>query len=673
MESVSVADHDRNAIRQSAQDLFGFANLLPGQAEVMACVQRNEHVLAILPTGAGKSLCYQLPAFTSDGVTLVVSPLIALMKDQVDSLPDGLRRRAVAINSSLDGDDLRRAVDRIAGRQFSLVYAAPERLRQIPFLHAVRRAGLARLVIDEAHCVSVWGHDFRPDYLHIAQAHQDLGKPPLLAMTATAPPRVRQDIERQLFGQVGAMRVLAADTFRPNLKLSAFRVRDDDEKMHMLVALVQQLYGSHGAHASGACGIVYARTRQRCEEMAALLRSAGINAAHYHAGIANRAEVQDRFMRGEIPVIVATVAFGMGVDKPDIRFIIHYGLPDSVEGYYQEAGRAGRDGAPAHCILLHSQSDRAVLTHLSNQGQVTVELARAVYRAIQQTLNGRKSGTVDLEALAKVANDDDITARVALSMLEQAGLLRRHYDTPQTATIQRVPPRAGQSADPAFAELAARIGFNEHPVTSGEFVGLAQLMDQPAEQMEMSLLAWQDAGWLRYYPQGRTMLVTLLPAPSDAARRIDSLISQRAAIASQRIKEIGDYARTTYCRHGYLANYLGGHSRKRCDVCDNCGAGIALAPAAQAPNFDAQAKIVLRALAEHGWGKRTLVKLLRGDATASERAQQSSFYGALRQRSEHGLAQFVDSLVADHLITARELDHGGVTLELTEKGRRIAK
>ncbi len=343
LATIPVSDDERTSLRIDVQRLFGFSELRPAQAEIMACARRSENVLAILPTGAGKSLCYQLPALIDQGVTLVISPLIALMKDQVDGLPSELRQRAISINSSMSGSALQEAVGQLASGRYKLIYAAPERLRQRPFIHALRQAGLARLVIDEAHCVSVWGHDFRPDYLRLAQAHRDLGSPPILALTATAPPRVRQDIERQLFGKINPtpanpesgreplnltsgndlatrqesqsmLRVIATDIYRPNLRLHVIKARGEDEKLQHLLQIGRGLSG---------CGIIYARTRSNCEELAILLRRYGVNADTYHAGLVNRADVQERFMRGEIQVIVATVAFGMGVDKSDIRFIIH--------------------------------------------------------------------------------------------------------------------------------------------------------------------------------------------------------------------------------------------------------------------------------------------------------------------------------------------------------------
>ncbi|MCO5208491.1 MAG: RecQ family ATP-dependent DNA helicase [Caldilinea sp.] len=649
---------ERRAMEESARRLFGYPSLLPGQAEVVAAALRGEHVLAVLPTGAGKSLCYQLPAFSGAGVTLVISPLIALMKDQVDNLPDALRRQAIAISSMMDGAALRRALDQIAAGQIRLVYAAPERLRQIGFLRVVAQAGLARLVIDEAHCVSVWGHDFRPDYLHLRQAHRDLGAPPVLAMTATAPPRVRQDIERQLLGTQGAMRVLVGDIFRPNLQLAALRVRDDDERIHRLVEL---------AGAQQGCGIVYARSRRRCEEVAEVLRGQGIRAAHYHAGIDNRDEVQDRFMRGEVSVIVATVAFGMGIDKRDIRFILHDGLPNSVEGYYQEVGRAGRDGQHSLCVLIYGDYDEGSLLRLAGRGQMSLDTLRKVYGAIQQATGPRAMGFVPLDVVTAAAGDST-TGRVALSMLEQVGLLRRRYDAPRTVSLQ-VPRRNRGVDDPAFFDFMQRMGLDRQSAVAGEFGDLLARTAMQPEELEQWLLAWQAAGWLRVDLAGRDAVIELLDPPARAGSDLERMIADRTALDQQRVRDIADFARTRHCRHGYLADYLGGHRRRRCGVCDNCGATLPVPARRGGPDFDAQARAALLALAEQAWGRRNLVRLLAGDPAASERAQQSSYYGALRERTPTAIGQLVESLEADGLISARELDHGGVVLELTSRGR----
>lgn len=435
-ETVPVSQQERQLIQEAVHNLFGFDQLLPGQAETMSVTLRQQDVLTILPTGGGKSLCYQVPALLdSSGTTLVISPLIALMKDQVDSLPPAARQRTTTINSSLDGRELAHRMRDVAAGRYQLVYAAPERLRQLPFVHALRRCKVNRLVVDEAHCVSVWGHDFRPDYLYIDQARSALGDPPLLAMTATAPPRVRRDILQRLGKRVGArngtddkseMIVIATEVHRANLHLAAVRARNADEKLQRLLVLCQTEEGS---------GIIYAGTRARCEQIAALLSRRGISAAHYHAGIPDRAAVQDAFMQNDIRVVVATIAFGMGIDKSDIRFIIHLQLPASLESYYQEVGRAGRDGLPARCTLIYTSADRGTLTRRARQDALSTEILRSVYTAVRKRLGGAALGRVALDDLARDILANETVIRVALSVLEQARLLRRHQDTPRTAVV----------------------------------------------------------------------------------------------------------------------------------------------------------------------------------------------------------------------------------------------
>lgn len=656
--NVTVTAAERQALLKDVRSLFGFTSLLPGQAEILTCARRGEHLLAILPTGAGKSLCYQLPAFLDNrGLTLVVSPLIALMKDQVDNLPPAMRTRTLAINSLMDGDDLRSAIHRIATGQVRLLYAAPERLRQVSFVAALARTGVVRLVVDEAHCVSVWGHDFRPDYLHLRQVHRDLGGPPLLAMTATAPAAVREDIERQLLGGFGSMRVIAGDTFRPNLHLRALRVRADDERTALLLRLLRSLQGS---------GIIYARSRRRCEELAATLRQQGFAAAHYHAGIDNRAEIQDRFMRNDLQVIVATVAFGMGIDKGDIRFIVHDGLPSSLESYYQEIGRAGRDGSPAHCVLLFADYDEATKLRLAGRASLTIEALRALYQQVRQHLGDRISGRVPLDPLAATVGDG-ATARVGLSLLEEAGLLHRHYDAPRTVTLRRPRQMRGQH-DTMFMDFAHQCGLDHAETLTADFEALAEAVGALPAEMERWLVDWQEARYLAVHFDGRDPLIEVTPAPAQAVDSLAQILRNRAALDQQRVSDIARYARTTGCRHGFLADYLGGEHRARCGVCDNCGASFQLAPDPTAFDSEAHLLIILQALVDQNWGRRNLVRLLRGDPTATARAQQASFYGALRTRSERSLEQLLDSLQGDGLIQLRELEHGGVVLELTRRG-----
>ncbi|MEZ4712793.1 MAG: RecQ family ATP-dependent DNA helicase [Caldilineaceae bacterium] len=666
LDQIPVSAAERKALEKAARELFGFPGLLHAQPQIMACTRRNEDVLAILPTGAGKSLCYQLPAFMDKGVTLVISPLIALMKDQVDNLPAQLRSQSIAINSSLDGTELSRAMIDVAEGKYKLIYAAPERLRQAPFLHALRQGGLTRLVIDEAHCISIWGHDFRPDYLHVAQAHRDLGAPPVLALTATAPPLVRQDIERQLFhnltdasGRPRTMRLIATDTFRPNLNLSAIHVRNEDEKLSQLVGLCSSLIKE--GH-----GIVYARTRQRCEDLANLLQHQGIRAEYYHAGLPNRAEVQDRFMAGDIELIVATIAFGMGVDKPDIRFIVHYGLPNSVEAYYQEAGRAGRDGQRSYCVLLHTNHDKTLLTRFAGESAVSADFLRKVYRLVRDLLKEQNPGALPLENLLRALKADDTQVRVALSMLEEVGLLLRHYDAPRTVRMTLLNAKGNRP----LANFAKGVNLRPNQPITRSYMELAAAAKIHPSELELKLLDWQSAGLLTFDTRGRDLLLTLAPPAADVSRRVERLLDRHAAIQHQRVTELADYAATRRCRHGHLANYLGGTPRAHCGACDSCAEGAQAAFDAAIPSETAQMQLILQALDEQSWGRRSLARLLRGDPEVNERGQNSSVYAALSFRSETSLEELIDALVQRGHVQEKTLSHGGVTLKITPAGRR---
>lgn len=667
-ESIAVSNQDRHSLTKAARDLFGYASLRSPQAEIMACARHGEHVLAILPTGAGKSLCYQLLAFLDPGMTLVVSPLIALMKDQVDNLPAELRTQTVAINSSMQGKALRSAIDRIASGGYRLVYAAPERLRQLPFLHALRQGGISRLVIDEAHCVSIWGHDFRPDYLHVARAHKDLGTPPIMALTATAPPQVRHDIQRQLFG-VGKrgrkrekFRVIATDTFRQNLQLSAIRVRSEDDKLDQVITLCRDLVKT-------GSGIVYARTRRRCEEIAELLRTNGISAEHYHAGIADRANLQERFMKNDVQVVVATIAFGMGVDKSDIRFVIHFGLPDSVESYYQEAGRAGRDDELSRCILLFTNREKDRLFRYAEDDVVSLEHLRLVYKRVNTQLARSNPGLISFDTLGDGLALNRIQLRVALSMLEEVGLVQRHYDSPQTVGIKLLKPTRDKRLTPLID--AAKLVPNR--VVSCDFLTLALKSGIGASNLESKLLGWQSAGKLTYSGRGRTVLISRYDASNQLSSRVQSLLDQYATIQRQRVAEIVSYANSVNCRHGHLAAYLGGTERSDCGACDICNERAAFQANGNLPDEREQNLLVLQALEGVGWGWQNLNRLLRGDPDVSQRGQASDAFGRLSFRSETSVEQLITSLMRKGYITEKRLNHGGVALELTQRGRRALR
>jgi ATP-dependent DNA helicase RecQ len=440
---------------------FGFDSFRPGQIEAIEHVLAGRHTLVVMPTGAGKSLIYQYVALQHPGLTLVISPLIALMKDQVDRLM-GRGMTATYINSTLRVDEQSRRLRAMAEGAVKLVYIAPERLRSVQFQQVLRRVKVGLLAIDEAHCISEWGHDFRPDYLHIATARKRIGAPVTVALTATATPQVQNDILHQL-DLPTAQRVITGFN-RSNLSFEVRSTASVRAKLRALHALLADF-------KSGAA-IIYAGTRNDTEKVAEFIQTkVGLPAQAYHAGLdaQTRSQIQEVFVTGDLAVVVATNAFGMGIDRSDVRLVIHYTLPGTLEAYYQEAGRAGRDGQPARAVLLYDPADRLLREWLIDNNVPTRNNVHALYTALLAL--GSAEVWTSLPELSLATGLSDVQLKVGLAQLESAGMVQRLGDTGlrtllcigqwNEAHAQTVARNARQRRSSSRAQLERMVAYAE--------------------------------------------------------------------------------------------------------------------------------------------------------------------------------------------------------------------
>ncbi|MFY0565220.1 RecQ family ATP-dependent DNA helicase [Archangium lansingense] len=540
---------------------FGLSEFRPGQAQVISSVLSGRNTVVVMPTGAGKSLCYQLPAVLLPGVTLVISPLIALMKDQVEQL-SGRGISATFINSSLS--DLERAdrIRRMRAGEFKLVYVAPERFRSPSFLDALAQVGVDLLAVDEAHCISQWGHDFRPDYAQLGQVRKRLRPPRTVALTATATPEVRDDIVRSLL--MKDPQVFTEGFDRPNLFLEVFQVSGDEEKRRACAGL---------SSLGGGSGIIYCSTRKSAENTHSALLERGVNAILYHAGMDDdaRRRAQDDFMSAKGAVAVATNAFGMGIDKPDIRFVAHANIPKAVEAYYQEIGRAGRDRGPAFAALLFNHADVYTQERLIEGNHPSEAVLSDLWNVLRSVPEFDKGQHV----LAAQAGASEFEISAALRILEREGKIERgsRGEGEYGITLTEKAPSAQPHAPDARRLLASLLEtFPVGRSHTTELPILARRTGLSGEEIQHALKLLERAGALQVRRpfSGRTIRA-LSQVPFRELGVDLSKVREQERRSLLHLKQMTDYAYTKRCRRAFILQYFGQQDvEATCGNCDTC-------------------------------------------------------------------------------------------------------
>ncbi|MEZ6102820.1 MAG: RecQ family ATP-dependent DNA helicase [Pirellulaceae bacterium] len=682
---------------------FGLGAFRAGQRDVIEAVLAGRDCLCIMPTGGGKSLCYQLPSIARQGLTLVISPLIALMKDQVDAL----QQKGIAadfINSTLSSPEQFERMQRLEHGEYDLLYVAPERFRSQTFLESLRKIGVTLMAVDEAHCISEWGHDFRHDYTRLGQFRKRIGNPQTIALTATATPDVQQDVIAQL--ELEQPDIFVAGFARPNLYYQVRPLGSNQEKDPTLRDFLKRTPGA---------GIVYASTRKACGEVAENIH--GIDqrrVAIYHAGLEGpqRKHVQDEFMSGKVDIIVATNAFGMGIDKPDVRFVVHYNMPGRIEAYYQEAGRAGRDGQPSTCLLLYSPADRRIQEYFINSAYPDASVVREVYEFLKSHPNDpieltqqEIRDTLQLD----ISNEGVGTCE---RLLEKSGVMKRLEPHRNMATVRL------DSDLPTLVDLLPSNASVQRKVLQGiekivkdqryedvyfQPQRLAESLSLDGSSITRALRSLCELNAFDYVPPFRGRAIHMMRHDLDFSQlNIDfQALAARKTIDLNKLDAMVRLVHTGRCRQHEILDYFGDRAAADCHNCDNCGvrdpqggtpSGDSASPQAmpwdnehlqsialdQDPETLVAVQMALSGVArvKGRCGKHLVAAMLAGSRSkkvTQNRLDQLSTHGRLRYLQQTEVNHLLESLIAARLLQQNEINQYRPVLVLTEAGLQVMR
>ncbi len=557
------------------KEYWGYDSFRPMQEEIVSAALEGKDVLAILPTGGGKSVCFQVPAMMREGIAIVVTPLIALMKDQVQNLNDkGIR--ALCVNAGMGAREVETVLNNAAYGDFKFLYVSPERLGTRLFKNYVQEMNISFIVVDEAHCISQWGYDFRPDYLQIGKL-REVTDAPVIALTATATPEVAEDIMNRLGFEEKTL--IKSGFERPNL---SYIVRKCEDKLGQLLSICTSVAGT---------GIVYVRSRKKTEELAALLTANGISASFYHAGLGpdSRADRQEKWKTNKIRVMVCTNAFGMGIDKPDVRFVVHFDVPDSPEAYFQEAGRGGRDGKRSFAVLLWNSTDIKRIRQIGTVSFPSLEYIEDIYHKVHAFFQipydtGEcRQLKFNIDEFCRHYGLQRATAYYAVVYLERTGHWTLSEDIDISTRVQVVVDRNDlydiDLPDPRMASLLELLmrrytGLFSYPVPIDEEYVASQIGVQvPGLRQLLYNLALEHV--IRYVPCDRA---TVLFLHHDRLRPKNVYLDpERYEMlknsALSRMQKMIDYvSQEEVCRSSYLLEYFGQKDSRDCKTCDVCRA-----------------------------------------------------------------------------------------------------